>query len=76
MQMSAKTFHLIKILIQKSVFVLFRGIGKMTRSLEELPRSVTGLRIAWAGLALFLSFAISLAISSTFIYYNKIIILN
>lgn len=36
----------------------------MTRSLEELPRGLTGLRIGWSGLTLFISFAISLTISS------------
>ena len=36
----------------------------MARSLEELPRSLTGIRLGWSAIALLLSFVVALSISS------------
>ena len=36
----------------------------MARSLEELPRSLTGIRLGWSAVALLMSFVVALSVSS------------
>ena len=36
----------------------------MAPSLEELPRSLTGIRLGWSAIALLLSFVVALSVSS------------